>query len=71
VLLQLPEVRVGEGARQRKVYNKKPLAEEGCIAVLPADLGPDRPRLRAGVGTLVASTRLPGASSGQCPRRRS
>jgi hypothetical protein len=29
------------------------------------------PRLRAGVGTLLAFSRLPGASSGQSPRRRS
>jgi len=35
------------------------------------DRGPDRPRLRAGVGTVLAFSRLPGASSGQNPQRRS
>ena len=48
---------------------QNPSEVEGCHAVLLADRGPDRPRLRAGVGTLLAFSRLPGASSGQSPRR--
>ena len=48
---------------------QSPSAMEGCHAVLLADRGPDRPRVRAGVGTLLAFSRLPGASSGQCPQR--
>src|SRR5439155_18612776 len=34
--------------------------QEGCNAILLADCGPDRPRFRAGVGTLLAFSRLPG-----------
>jgi hypothetical protein len=52
------------------VYNKKPLAAEGVQTptALPT-VGLIAPRLRAGVGTLLAFRRLPGASSGQCPQR--
>jgi hypothetical protein len=39
-----------ETARQTDARDTKPSEVEGCHAVLLADRGPDRPRLRAGVG---------------------
>jgi len=61
----------GRETTRQVLKRKRPSKGEGCNAVLLADRGPDRPRLRAGVGTLLAFSRLPGVSSGQSPRRRS
>src|SRR5262245_50255319 len=53
----------------RRQRHETPPRRRGATPLLLADRGPDRPRLRAGVGTLLAFSRLPGASSGQSPRR--
>ena len=49
---------------------KKPLGKRGLMPLV-ARLEPYRPRYRAGFATLLAISRLAGASSGQNPRRRS
>jgi hypothetical protein len=57
---------LGAIARQGQ-KSENPSAMEGCHAVLLADRGPDRPRLRAGVGTLLALQQVAGRVIGPVP----